>query len=63
MADQNDKKLAIISTLKEKSILKQKVFDNTLEAFSNVKDVLKSLVKRCKYKFRRDGFQNKTGIY
>ncbi len=45
MVDQNDKKLAIISTLKEKSILKQKVFDNTLEAFSNVKDVLKSLAK------------------
>ncbi len=45
MVDQNEKKLAIISTLKEKSILKQKVFDNTLEAFSNVKDVLKSLSK------------------
>jgi hypothetical protein len=45
MADQNDKKLAIITTLKDKSILKQKVFDNTLEAFSNVKDVLKSLSK------------------
>jgi hypothetical protein len=45
MADQTEKKLAIISTLKEKSMLKQKVFDNTLEAFSNVKDVLKSLSK------------------
>jgi len=45
MVDHNEKKLAIISTLKEKSILKQKVFDNTLEAFSNVKDVLKSLAK------------------
>jgi hypothetical protein len=45
MVDQSEKKLAIISTLKEKSILKQKVFDNTLEAFSNVKDVLKSLAK------------------
>jgi hypothetical protein len=45
MADQDEKKLAIISTLKEKSILKQKVFDNTLEAFSNVKEVLKSLAK------------------
>jgi len=45
MADQNEKKLAIISTLREKSILKQKVFDNTLEAFSNVKDVLKGLSK------------------
>jgi len=45
MAEQNEKKLAIITTLKEKSMLKQKVFDNTLEAFSNVKDVLKSLSK------------------
>lgn len=45
MVDQNEKKLAIISTLKEKSILKQKVFDNTLDAFSNIKDVLKSLAK------------------
>jgi hypothetical protein len=45
MADQNEKKLAIIATLKEKSLLKQKVFDNTLEAFCNVKDVLKNLSK------------------
>jgi len=45
MVDQSEKKLAIITTLKEKSLLKQKVFDNTLEAFSNVKDVLKSLAK------------------
>lgn len=45
MADQSDKKLAIIGTLKEKSILKQKVFDNTLEAFCNVKEVLRSLSK------------------
>ena len=45
MVDQIDKKLTIIGTLKEKSILKQKVFDNTLEAFCNVKDVLKNLCK------------------
>lgn len=45
MVDQIDKKLAIIGTLKEKSILKQKVFDNTLEAFCNVKEVLKNLSK------------------
>jgi hypothetical protein len=40
-----DKKLSIIGTLKEKSLLKQKVYDNTLEAFSNIKDVLKSMSK------------------
>ena len=45
MSDQNEKKLAIIGTLKEKSILKQKVYDNTFESFSIVKDVLKSLSK------------------
>jgi hypothetical protein len=45
MSDLNEKKLAIIGTLKEKSILKQKVFDNTLEAFSGVKEVLKGLSK------------------
>jgi hypothetical protein len=40
-----DKKNSIIATLKEKSLLKQKVYDNTLEAFSNMKDVLKSMAK------------------
>ena len=33
MSDQNEKKLDIIGTLKEKSLLKQKVFDNTFESF------------------------------
>jgi hypothetical protein len=45
MTAQDDKKIAIIGTLKEKSILKQKVFDNTFESFCVVKDVLKSLSK------------------
>jgi hypothetical protein len=45
MTDKDDKKIAIIGTLKEKSILKQKVFDNTLESFCVVKDVLKNLSK------------------
>jgi hypothetical protein len=45
MSDQIDKKQEIIGTLKEKSVLKQKVFDNTFESFCNVKDVLKSLAK------------------
>jgi hypothetical protein len=45
MPDQNDKKLEIIGTLKEKSLLKQKVYDNTFESFCVVKDVLKGLTK------------------
>jgi hypothetical protein len=45
MADQNEKKLAIIGTLKEKSILKQKVYDNTFATFGIVKEVLKNLAK------------------
>jgi hypothetical protein len=45
MTDQNDKKLEIIGTLKEKSLLKQKVYDNTFESFCIVKDVLKGLSK------------------
>jgi hypothetical protein len=45
MSDQDDKKLEIIGTLKEKSLLKQKVYDNTFESFCNIKDVLKGLSK------------------
>ena len=45
MSDQEDKKMAIIGTLKEKSMLKQKVFDNTLESFCVVREVLKNLSK------------------
>ncbi|TAL67451.1 MAG: hypothetical protein EPN88_07485 [Bacteroidetes bacterium] len=45
MSDQNEKKQEIIGTLKEKSLLKQKVYDNTFESFCIVKDVLKSLSK------------------
>jgi len=45
MSDQNEKKLAIIGTLKEKSLLKQKVYDNTFESFCIVKEVLKNLSK------------------
>ncbi len=44
-----DKKVAIIGTLKEKSLLKQKVYDITLDWFCVVKDILKNLVERCKY--------------
>ncbi len=45
MTDQNDKKQEIIGILKEKSQLKQRVFDNTFESFTTVKEVLKSLSK------------------
>jgi hypothetical protein len=45
MADQNDKKLQLIGTLKEKSQLKQKVYDNTFDSFCTVKEILKNLAK------------------
>jgi hypothetical protein len=45
MTDQNDKKLEIITTLKEKSQLKQRVYDNTFESFCELKEVLKSLTR------------------
>ena len=45
MSDIEDKKLAIIGTLKEKSVLKQKVYDNTLESFCMIKDILKNLAR------------------
>ncbi len=43
MSEQIDKKLEIISTLKEKSFLKQKVYDTTFESFCTMKEVLKNL--------------------
>jgi hypothetical protein len=45
MSEFEDKKHAIIGTLKEKSLLKQKVYDNTLESFCIVKEILKNLAK------------------
>lgn len=45
MSDLNEKKLAIIGTLKEKSVLKEKVYDNTFESFCILKDILKNLSK------------------
>jgi len=45
MSELDDKKLHIIGTLKEKSLLKQKVYDNTFHSFEMVKDILKSLAK------------------
>jgi len=43
MPDLNEKTISIIGTLKEKSVLKQKVYDNTFESFCNLKDILKNL--------------------
>jgi hypothetical protein len=45
MSELDDRKQSIIATLKEKSVLKQKVYDNTLESFCIVKDILKNLAK------------------
>ena len=45
MTDIEEKKQIIIGTLKEKSVLKQKVFDKTLEAFSVLKDILENFAK------------------
>jgi hypothetical protein len=45
MSGQNEKKQEIIGTLKEKSLLKQKVYDYTFESFCIVKEVLKELAK------------------
>ncbi len=39
------RKLTIVDTLKVKSVLKQRVFDNTGTAFMMVKDILKNLAK------------------
>ena len=45
MEDQNAKKQQIIGILKEKSVLKQMVFDNAFSSFCTVKDILKNLSK------------------
>ena len=45
MPEINEKKTAIIGSLKEKSLLKQKVFDNTFESFCTVKDILRNMAK------------------
>ena len=43
MTEMEEKRESIIGTLKEKSVLKQKVYDNTLDSFNTVKDILKNL--------------------
>jgi hypothetical protein len=55
MADENTQsKVLIVDTLRNKSVLKQKVFDNTASAFMMVKEILKNLA--------RDVNSNLTGI-
>jgi hypothetical protein len=41
--DPTQRKMMIVDTLKSKSVLKEKVFDNTAEAFMVVKEILKNL--------------------
>ena len=44
MADEpTQRKMMIVDTLKSKSVLKARVFDNTAEAFNMVKEILKNL--------------------
>jgi hypothetical protein len=45
MSETEDKKSNIIMTLKEKSLLKQIVYDKTLRSFLLVKDILKNMSK------------------
>lgn len=46
MQDESQKKkLMIVDTLKSKSVLKEKVYDNTSVAFMIIKDILKNLTK------------------
>ncbi|MCU0363451.1 MAG: hypothetical protein MUE32_08845 [Bacteroidales bacterium] len=45
MTSQDDKKQQIVGILKEKALLKQKVYDNTFESFSIVKDILKNFAR------------------
>lgn len=43
--DPTQRKMMIVDTLKNKSVLKTKVFDNTAEAFIMVKEILKNLCR------------------
>ena len=56
MPDLNEKKVAIIGSLKEKSSLKQKVFDNTAEAKIQHSRVITG--KRLGFQFNSDDVLN-----
>lgn len=43
--DSIDKKVIIVDTLKEKSVLKERAFDNTASTFLSLKDILKTISK------------------
>ena len=45
MSEIDEKRVVIVDTLKEKSLLKQKVYDNTLHWFVTLKDILRSFSK------------------
>jgi hypothetical protein len=45
MSEIDEKRVAIVDTLKEKSLLKQKVYDNTLYWFGILKDILRTFSK------------------
>lgn len=45
MPELENKKQLIVDTLKEKSLLKQKVYDNTLSSFGLMKEILKEMSK------------------
>jgi hypothetical protein len=45
MPEIDDKKQHIIGTLREKALLKQKVYDNTLLSFTTIKEILKGLAR------------------
>jgi hypothetical protein len=64
--DINEKRQSIINNLKEKAVLKQKVYDNTLNAFNSLKKLLAAIAreinkdigdtdKRVKMEFRERG--------
>ncbi|HRT90265.1 MAG TPA: hypothetical protein P5257_09110, partial [Bacteroidales bacterium] len=43
--ESEDKKTAIISMLKGKSLLKQKIYDNMLQVFETLKDILREFAR------------------
>jgi len=49
MPEAEEKKLSIINTLKNKSVLKQTVYDNTLQVFSMLKEILKDLTREINF--------------
>lgn len=58
--EQNDKKSVIISMLKDKAQLKQKIFDNTLETFELIKRLLKEITKE--YNQEISGDDKRVGL-